>query len=102
MLDTIFVPCIGGNNSETFRFYEALECGCIPILVEDESSKPYCDYIKQYIPITTLNSWNQAPILIQQLLNDKNTLELYRFSLLQGYRSMKTMIKEKVVKFLEI
>ena len=102
MLDSIFVPCIGGNNSETFRFYEALECGCIPILVEDETSKPYCDYIKQFIPITTLNSWNQAPILIQQLLNDKNTLELYRFSLLQGYRSMKTIMKEKVIKSLEI
>jgi len=102
MLDTIFVPCIGGNNAETFRFYEALECGCVPILVEDNSSKSFCDYIKQYIPITTLSSWNQASVLINQLLNDKQTLELYRFSLLQGYRSMKAILKEKVRKTLEI
>uniref|UniRef100_A0A6C0D7M6 Uncharacterized protein n=1 Tax=viral metagenome TaxID=1070528 RepID=A0A6C0D7M6_9ZZZZ len=102
MLDTIFVPCIGGNNAETFRFYEALECGCVPILVEDQQTKEYCNYIKQYIPITCLQSWAQASALIQQLLNDKQTLEVYRSSLLQAYRTMKQMLKEQVKKSLEI
>jgi len=102
LLDTLFVPCIGGNNAETYRFYEALECGCIPILVEDSQSKAYCDYIKNYIPITTLVSWSQATSFIQQLYNDKQTLELYRHSLLQSYRSMKQIHKENLVKVLEI
>ena len=102
MCDTIFIPCIGGNNTETFRFYESLECGCVPILVEDEQSKEYCNYIKQFIPITCLQSWNQAQVLIQQLLNDKQTLEVYRSSLLQAYRGMKLMLKEKVKQLLEI
>jgi hypothetical protein len=99
MLDTIFVPCIGGNNNETFRFYEALECGCIPILVEDNN---YSNYIKQYIPISCLQNWNQAQSLIQNLLNEKQTLEIYRASLLQGYRGMKQIMKEKVKRSLEI
>ena len=101
-LDSIFVPCIGGNNVETFRFYEALECGCVPILVEDSDSKPYCDYIKQFIPINTIQNWNQAHVLIQQLLNNKETLELYRHSLLQGYRAMKAMFREKIPTILDI
>ena len=33
MADTIFVPCPAGNNPETFRHYEALELGSIPLIV---------------------------------------------------------------------
>ena len=101
LLDTLFVPCITGNNTETYRFYEALECGCIPILVDDTDNN-YCNYIKNYIPITTLTSWVQAVAFIHQLYNDKQTLELYRHSLLHGYKSMKQHFKEKVQSALDI
>jgi len=36
MGETTFCPCPGGNNFETFRFYEALEAGCVPVLVRGE------------------------------------------------------------------
>jgi hypothetical protein len=45
LLDSVFVPCIGGNNPDTFRLYEALECGCIPIIINDEKSSHYFNYI---------------------------------------------------------
>ena len=92
LLDSIFVPCIQGNNEETFRFYEALECGCIPILVEG----PFTTYISQYIQIFPLKSWDQAPLLIDQLMNDKKSLEAYRYTLLQAYRAMKQTLKNEV------
>jgi GR25 family glycosyltransferase involved in LPS biosynthesis len=100
LLDTLFVPCIGGQNPETFRLYEALECGCIPILVVDEHSQKYFQYINQYLPFLNLTSWNQAPSLIQQLLNDKESLESYRFLLLNNYRIMKENIKSSLQKML--
>ena len=37
LLDSVFVLCPRGNNLETFRFYEALESGAIPIFVKGSS-----------------------------------------------------------------
>lgn len=31
--NTVFAPCPSGNNPETFRHYEALEMGCIPLFI---------------------------------------------------------------------
>ena len=41
MNDTIFVPCPAGNNPETFRHYEALEIGCIPIILDRTNQIPF-------------------------------------------------------------
>eukprot|EP01090_Pellita_catalonica_P021288 TRINITY_DN792_c0_g1_i2.p1 TRINITY_DN792_c0_g1~~TRINITY_DN792_c0_g1_i2.p1 ORF type:complete len:429 (-),score=46.84 TRINITY_DN792_c0_g1_i2:264-1550(-) len=35
--NTIFAPCPWGHNKETFRFYESLENGAIPIIVNGSS-----------------------------------------------------------------
>ena len=102
VVDSIFVPCIGGQNPETYRFYEALECGCIPIIVKDETSKDYIDYITEHINVLPLNSWAQAPSLMQSLLNDKNSLESYRHSILTSYRSMKLSFKALIKKTLAL
>jgi hypothetical protein len=95
LLNTWVVPCIGGNNSETYRFYEALECGCVPILVEDEVSKDYIKYITQFIPILPLKSWAQAPMLIKTFLEEKQAFEQYRYNILNAYSSMKKQFNGK-------
>jgi hypothetical protein len=41
---SVFCLCPGGNNFETFRFYEALRDGCIPVL--DATEKGWADYGK--------------------------------------------------------
>lgn len=33
LLETVFALCPGGNNPETFRLYEALDTGAIPIMI---------------------------------------------------------------------
>eukprot|EP01041_Mallomonas_annulata_P004041 gene4041-8045_t len=38
MKNTVFVPCPSGNNPETFRHYEALESGAIPVFVHKPST----------------------------------------------------------------
>ena len=39
--NTVFALCPPGNNPETFRIYEALERGAIPILVQAEAEKDF-------------------------------------------------------------
>jgi hypothetical protein len=94
LLDSIFVPCMGGQNPETFRLYEALECGCIPILINDDTNANYFRYISQYLPFLNVNSWAQVPNLMTQLFNDKQSLETYRFMLLNNYRQLKENLKK--------
>ena len=95
LLDSVFVPCIGGQNPETFRFYEALECGSIPIIINDGS---YYKFITEHIPLINLPSWNVVPSFINQIFNDKNTLQQYRFIVLNSYKTWKQNLKEEIQK----
>jgi len=77
LLNTIFVPCpTGWCNLDSFRVYEALECGCIPIV----EKKPL-DYFSLYFgkhPFLVVDSWDQAPGFINALLANPAQLESYR------------------------
>ena len=95
LLNTWLIPCIGGNNPETYRFYEALECGSVPILVEDETNKEYIKFITEHIPILPLKSWVQAPLLVKSFIEDKVAFEQYRYNILNGYSSMKKHFQDK-------
>lgn len=101
LLDSVFVPCMGGQNPETFRLYEALECGCIPILINDDTSANYFTYINEYLPFLNVNSWAQVPGLMTQLFNDKQSLETYRFMLLNNYRQLKENLKKDLQRYKE-
>jgi hypothetical protein len=63
--DTLVVPCPGGwSNLETFRVYEALEAGCIPIV----ERRPGFDYFADLLgphPIPTVMDWQEAPAMIR-------------------------------------
>ena len=65
--DSIFVPCPGGwSNLESFRVYEALEAGAIPIV----ERRPAFDYFTALLgahPIPTVGSWNEAVRLVKGL-----------------------------------
>lgn len=100
MLDTVFIPCIGGNNVETYRLYEALECGCIPIIVRENNS--FINYINQYLQLIVLDNWGQAADFIHQLYNNKDMLEQYRFMVLKNYQSMKGILKANVQQHLKL
>jgi hypothetical protein len=66
--NTVFVPCPGGlSNLETFRVYEALEAGGIPLL----ERRPGFDYFRNLLgdhPMPTLADWAEAPELINRIL----------------------------------
>lgn len=72
--DTMFVPCPMGNaHLESFRLYESLDCGCIPIV----EKRPWLDYYTLLLgrhPLPTVTSWGQAPQIIQSLCQDPGKL----------------------------
>jgi hypothetical protein len=96
LLDTIFVPCPGGQNPETYRFYEVLECGCIPVLVKEGNDSLYHAFISANLQVLIVSSWAEAASLMVQLYNDKNLLETYRHNILSGWRVWKEKLTREV------
>ena len=95
LLDTVFVPCPDGVNSETFRFYEALECGCIPLLVRTEKNAAWVDWVSENTQILPVKSWEDAAQLMAHLLKNKTMLEAYRTRVLSAWVMWrKTLVEE--------
>jgi len=59
---TIFIPCPNGFvHPETYRLYEALECGCVPIV---ESTYKYYDRLFPNNPFIKVDKWIEAKKII--------------------------------------
>jgi len=67
---TKIVPCPMGNIlPETFRFYETLESGSIPVIRRYNGSDYYSGFFKNH-PIPTVNDWNELPLVMDSLINN--------------------------------
>jgi len=59
---TQFIPCPNGfYHPETYRLYEALQCGCIPIV---ESAYNYYDRLFPENPFIKINKWSEAKPIV--------------------------------------
>jgi hypothetical protein len=76
--NSLFIPCPAGFvNLDSFRVYEALEAGSIPII----ERRPGFDYFRQLLgehPIPTISDWREAPELIASLQTNGGTDDLRR------------------------
>ena len=62
---TQFLPCPNGFfHPETYRLYEALECGCIPIV---ESAYQYYDRLFPKNPFIKIDKWLDAKTIVNKL-----------------------------------
>ena len=62
---TDFIPCPNGfAHPETYRLYEALECGCIPIV---EKAYQYYDRLYPDNPFVKIEKWVDAKNIINKL-----------------------------------
>ena len=95
LLDSVFVPCPVGNNPETFRFYEALDCGCVPIVVADEQNAKWLETIGEHLPLLPLRSWEEAANFIVDLWEKKGMLEAYRNKLLSAWMAWKADLSKE-------
>jgi GR25 family glycosyltransferase involved in LPS biosynthesis len=98
LLKTKFIPAVKGFWSlESFRLYEALEAGCIPLYVPAEGSlgDEYTEVLGKS-PMLALPSWTQAPQLLQQLSKNPAVMEQHRQDLqtwwIQKKQSLRTIL----------
>lgn len=73
-----FIPCPHGwFIIDTFRVTEALEAGAIPIV---DASDYWQNLYGEVPPFIQINDWNDAPTIVNSLLNNPEKLEELRLS----------------------
>ena len=100
MLNSMFVACPGGQNAETFRFYEALECGAIPIVVRRPDDHYWWKMVSG-LGLFDIYTWEQAVGVVDHLMKNKELMEKYRMSLLVKWVAWKADCRRLVKKFLD-
>jgi hypothetical protein len=87
MLKTVFVPSPRGNYSpDCFRTYEALEAGCVPIVLRQSAAQPFNYYAKVFgavgysdrVPFPQVSDWREAAAVASHLRDDPAALERLR------------------------
>ena len=96
LLDSLFVPCPPGLNPETFRLYEALECGCIPLYVKQGPSDSYANWLQEELGLLPVSNWQEASALLGHFIKEKEIMENYRGSLLNRWISWKRRLSDGV------
>lgn len=96
LLNSWFVACPLGNNAETYRFYEALEAGSVPIVVREEKMEGFLKMIAASLPLLIANSWSHAAEIVYILHSKPEMYEEYRNNLLYAWEMMKKNTKENV------
>ena len=71
MMNTKICPIPRGANLETYRFFEAIRYGCIPVGEAFPKGWFYDD-----APILRLNDWSELKDVVPRLLADKQRLEV--------------------------
>ena len=93
---TEFLPCPNGFfHPETYRLYEALECGCIPIV---ENAYKYYDRLFPNNPFLKIDKWADAKSIISGWGEDqikKKSIECNKWWNEQKV-IIQTMIKDKI------
>jgi Exostosin family len=98
--DTVFAPCPMGNAMlETWRFYEALEAGCIPII----EARPWMHYHKRLLgshPIPTVYYWSQAGNLIKAMSKDSERLKILQRQIAGWWTQCKQTAQTRINHFI--
>jgi GR25 family glycosyltransferase involved in LPS biosynthesis len=102
LLNSWTVPCPGGQNAETFRIYEALEAGAVPILVNEEKMGKFLGWLGSKLPLIVGSDWTHAANIIHTLRAKPEVYEEYRNNLLAAWEAMKTRVREDVARVFRI
>jgi GR25 family glycosyltransferase involved in LPS biosynthesis len=102
MSNTKFVPILRGNNIETFRLYEALDAGCVPIYVSGDSEydKMYTAWLKENLGLIDSVTWDEAKKYMNLLENKYNEVEKYRTILFDNWRRWKERIRTHIARII--
>ena len=100
--DTRFIPCPKGQNYETYRLYEALEAGCIPICIGDPNNEHDCyNKLVGDNAILISKDWSSVKSMIQQINNNPDALNQIQENLTKYWTTHKVNITAHILAALE-
>lgn len=94
---SIFIPCPFGNvNIDSYRLFEALEAGAIPIILISSAFQPY-DYYKNLLgehPIPTFSSWQEVKLFLDNI--SITAIEQLSEKVSKWYANFKFNLKQEI------
>lgn len=87
---SMFVPCPMGNaNLESYRTYEALECGAIPIVEKRWTLNYYRHLLGPEFPGLVMPSWSAARAEVERVTRSRAELDARQDRCIQWWREYK-------------
>ena len=83
------VPVPSGMNPETFRLYEALEHGCIPLYVRCEGDTLFWNWLRIHLSLMEVKTWAQGAKVLELFRSSPEKAEQYRMGLLKQWTEWK-------------
>jgi hypothetical protein len=95
-----FVPCFKGFCSlESFRLYEALEAGSIPVYVPSESRSGVDNEYSKVLgknPLLAIPNWASAFMILEKVCGSPDIMEKHRQDLISWWKQKKLDIQTKI------
>jgi hypothetical protein len=99
LADSKFVPCMRGSVAlESFRVYEAIEHGAIPVFVPSESHGCTDEFREMYgaHPFLAVPSWSEAVTVMKRLEGAADVMEDHRQKVQAWWRTTKSTVIQKI------
>lgn len=95
LLDSVFALCPEGDRHlDTFRIYESLESGCIPLVVDRDSQA--LPLLGIDFPIPLFSSWYTALVFVQKHLKNPSTLDLLQEQIYRWWSQRKATLSRQM------
>lgn len=95
-----FAPCPAGNSPETIRFYDTLENGAIPVVLESKFTNFMMIYEGvekvEELPFLVLRSWEEYNEAVKEYLEDDEKLNELQERTISFWNKMKRKANEGV------
>jgi len=99
--ESIFAPCPMGNvNLESYRVYEALECGAIPI-VEKRIGLDYFTGLLGSHPLPAFTNWRQAARFVEKLRGDRAALDGLQSECMDWWKAYQKSLTQRMADFFD-
>jgi hypothetical protein len=103
--DTKFAPCLRGFKAlESYRIYEAMEHGCIPVYVPSESNGCADEFGEMYesTPFLAIPSWAMAAEALGKFAQQTDAMEALRQRVADWWNAKKEAMHQSIKKALGI
>jgi hypothetical protein len=95
-----FVPCFKGFSSlESFRLYEALEAGSIPVYVPSESRTGVDNEYTRVLgknPLLAIPNWSAANMILGKVCGSPDVMEKHREEINKWWKMKKEELKQNI------